>query len=137
MKTLMAGLLCLFFWTVQAQENNPQKLVRKQTKDLTRLYQLDKTQAETVTTLHERYYQQLAEIAPLKAQGNHRAYLHKLRSIRKGLQFEIRQALRPDQLPAFEAEIRRQEQAYEAQLAALRSGGASKEKLDLAKIAIE
>ena len=42
-----------------------------------------------------------------------------------------------DQLPAFEAEMERQHQEYLNKLAALKASGASKEKIELAKIAIE
>jgi len=137
MRLLLLGLLCCVFWTAQAQRSNLKKLIRKDVKELSRIYELDKEQKEAVLVIQEQYYIQLEEIAGLKDSDQYRAYLYKLKSIRMGNQFELKKILRPDQWPAFEAERTRQEQEYLNKLATLKASGATKEKIDLARIAIE
>lgn len=137
MRFLILSLLCCLVWTAQAQDGNDKRLIRKQTKEIVKLYDLDKAQEEAVYGLHQTYFRKLAEIRRLKAEGRQRVYLQKLKSVRMGLQFGIRSVLRPDQHPLFEAERERREQAYLQKLAALKANGASKEALELARIAIE
>ncbi len=120
-----------------AQQVNVEKSAQKAAKELSKVYQLDQNQKQAALKANKIYYQQLNTIAALKAENNRRAYLHKLKAIRQGREMNIKKILRADQLPAFEAEQARQKKEYDEKLAALKASGASKEKLELAKIAIE
>ncbi len=56
MRLLLLGLLCCVFWTAQAQRSDLKKLIRKDVKELSRIYELDKEQKEAVVVVQEQYY---------------------------------------------------------------------------------
>ena len=136
MRFLLLAVLCCVFWTAEAQQSEYKKQIRKDVKELTRIYDLDKEQQQKAYIVQERYYLQLEEIASLK-NNQYRAYLYKLKSVRMGQQFGLKKLLRSGQWSVFEAEQAREEQTYQQKLAALKAKGASKEELDLARITIE
>ena len=96
---LIVGLLLVFLTVsiASAQQQNLDKIIKKEVKALSKNFQFDKTQTNTIINIQKDYHTYLLEIEHLKAK-HPKIYWEKRKAIREHADSKIKKVLNPRQL---------------------------------------
>jgi hypothetical protein len=129
-KVLLCFIISAVALTVSAQSDNLSNEVTQAVAEMTSLYSLDAKQVQQMTVIQQRYFRNMAEIAPLQNTDKTK-YLQKLSANRKGTDASINRMLTPTQRVIF-SEQQAQRRITEAQIIKeLKAQGLSNEEIRL------
>ncbi len=129
-KVLLCFIISAVALTVSAQSDNVSSEVTQAVAEMTSLYSLDAKQVEQMTVIQQRYFRNMADIAPLQNTDKTK-YLQKLSANRKGTDASINRMLTPTQRVIF-SEQQAQRRITEAQIIKeLKAQGLSNEEIKL------
>ena len=95
---------------VSAQQPSANKLIKKEVKDLTKTYKLDKRQIKTARLIQAEYHEFLAEIKDLQRKQPE-IYYQKKKAIREHAEAKFRKIFRDNQLSILHHQIETRDQA--------------------------
>jgi hypothetical protein len=129
-KVLLCFIISAVALTVSAQSDNVSNEVTQAVAEMSNLYTLDAKQVEQMTVIQQRYFRNMADIAPLQNTDKTK-YLQKLSANRKGTDASINRILTPTQRVIF-SEQQAQRRITEAQIIKeLKAQGLSNEEIKL------
>ena len=96
---LIVGLLLVFLTVsiASAQQQNLDKIIKKEVKALSKNFQFDKTQTNTIINIQKDYHTYLLEIEHLKSKHPN-IYWEKRKAVREHADSKIKKVLNPRQL---------------------------------------